>query len=205
MGSVISFAADGDVVWGTGINGRLLDKKFYKFKNLDIRAVRGPLTRQFLQNELKIVCPELYGDPGLLFPILYPEFKKSKNPSLEYLIIPHYSEEFYFPKNQFPNSVYCTEPWETVIRKILDSKFVISSSLHGVILAEAFGIPARLLRITENESIFKYQDYYLGTGRPHFQTAGSIEQALQMGGEPPFICDLSKLLNAFPLEFWENR
>ena len=205
VGSVLSFALDDDVIWGTGINGRLLDKKYYKFTRLDVRAVRGPLTRQFLKNELQIDCPEIYGDPALLFPILYPEFQKQKNPSLEYLIIPHFSEEFYFPKTEFPNVVYSTEPWDTVIRKILDSKFVISSSLHGVIVAESFGIPARLLRITDNEPMFKYHDYYLGTGRPHFQAAYSIEQALQMGGEPSIQCDLTKLLNAFPLEFWENR
>lgn len=204
VGSVLSFAQDGDVVWGAGINGRLLQTKSYRFKNLDIRAVRGPLTREFLRNELSIECPEIYGDPGLLFSRLFPEFKKKENPLYEYLIIPHYSEEFYFPKEEDVHIVYPTEPWYIVIEKILNSKFVISSSLHGLILAESYGIPARMLRITDNESFFKYQDYYLGTGRPHFQTAYSVEQALQMGGEIPYQCDLDQLLNAFPYEFWEN-
>jgi pyruvyltransferase len=79
---------------------------------------------------------------------------------------------------------------------------VISSSLHGVIIAESYGIPARLLRVTEKNHLFKYQDYYLGTGRPHFQYATSVEEALRMGGEPPFVCDLQKLYETFPFEFW---
>ena len=205
IGSVLSFAMDDDVIWGTGINGRLLHKKFYRFTQLDVRAVRGPLTRNFLKSELNIDCPEIYGDPGLLFPILFPEYQRKENPSNEYIIIPHFSEEFFYPKSEYANVVYPTEPWQVVVEKILDSKFVISSSLHGVIIAEAYGIPARLLRISENESLFKYQDYYLGTGRPHFQIAYSIEQALEMGGESPFHCDLNKLLDAFPIEFWESK
>jgi pyruvyltransferase len=91
-----------------------------------------------------------------------------------------------------------------VIRKICDSRFVISSSLHGIVVAEAFGIPARMLRITETEPLFKYFDYYAGTNRPDFQFAYSVEEALLMGGERPCECDLMKLYNAFPFEFWPN-
>jgi pyruvyltransferase len=91
-----------------------------------------------------------------------------------------------------------------VIEKILDSKFVISSSLHGVIVAEAYGIPAKLLRIAETEPLFKFNDYYAGTGRDHFEFATSVEEALQMGGEEPFKCDLEALYNSFPFEYWPN-
>ena len=78
---------------------------------------------------------------------------------------------------QCKNVVYPTQPWYEVIEKILDSKFVISSSLHGIIIAEAFGIPARLLKITDKEPLFKYADYYYGTGRFDFQAATSVAQA----------------------------
>ena len=33
-------------------------------------------------------------------------------------------------------------------------------------VAEAYGIPARQLRITENEPLFKFKDYYLRTNAP---------------------------------------
>ena len=95
LGSIIHLAEDNDVIWCSGINGKHMDKtdkKFYKFTNLDVRAVRGPLTRQFLL-EIGIKCPKIYGDPALLIPILFPEFKRQNNPSKEYIIIPHESDE----------------------------------------------------------------------------------------------------------------
>ncbi len=204
IGSILYFAADNDVVWGSGINGKTLKKSDYSFKTLDVRAIRGPLSKHFLQKTMNIDCPDVYGDPALLFPYIFPEFKKKENPTYPYIIIPHYSEMKFFPKIKYPNVVYPTEPWDVVIEKILDSKFVISSSLHGIIIAEAYGIPARLLRITENEKIFKYLDYYLGTGRYEFRYATSIEEALMLGGEKPFSCDLESLYNSFPFELWPN-
>lgn len=56
------------------------------------------------------------------------------------------------------NIVLQTDNWRIIVQKIVESKFVISSSLHGIIIAEAFNIPARLLKITDNEPLFKYQD-----------------------------------------------
>jgi pyruvyltransferase len=204
IGSILYFATDGDLVWGSGINGKTLFKEQYIFSHLDVRAVRGPKTRKFLMENFSINCPEVYGDPALLFPYFFPEFKKKKDPKYEYIIIPHYSEIIQFPKNDSETVVYPIDPWNEVIEKILDSKFVISSSLHGVILAEAYGIPARYLRVSENESLFKYEDYYEGTGRPYFRYAKTVEEALLMGGEPPFRCDLEKLYTAFPFEYWPN-
>ena len=204
LGSLFYFANENDVIWGTGISGKSLDKNKYNFTNLDVRAVRGPLSRQFLMQNFGIECPEVYGDPALLTPYLFPEFQRQKNPTYDYIIIPHYSEEHLFLKEEWDNVVYPTEPWDEVIKKILDSRFVISSSLHGVIVAEAYGIPARLLRITENEPIFKYRDYYAGTNRLTFHYATTINEAFEMGGEPPFKCDLEKLYKAFPFEFWPN-
>lgn len=204
IGSIFSFANNNDIVWGSGINGKL-DRSHYTFTHLDIRAIRGPLSRQYLIDNFNISCPEIYGDPALLFPYFFPEFKRKEAPSQKYLIIPHYSEEHLFPKELFGSSVaYPSEPWDQIIEKILDSEFVISSSLHGIIIAEAYHIPARQLRVTSNESLFKYLDYYFGTHRPYFKYATSVEEALKMGGEPPFECDLEMLYQAFPFEFWPN-
>jgi len=203
-GSIFSFAINDDVVWGSGINGKLLYKKDYRFNTLDIRSVRGPLSRRFLKETLGIHCPEIYGDPALLFPYFFPEFQRQQNPSNDYIIIPHYSEEHLFMKKEWDNIVFSTDPWDDIVRKILDSRLVISSSLHGVLIAEAYGIPARLLRITDNEPLFKYIDYYLGTGRPNFSYATTVDEALEMGGEAPIKCDLEKVYQAFPFEYWPN-
>lgn len=200
-GSIYFFANEGDVVWGSGVNGKRLLRKHYFFKHLDVRSVRGPLTRQFLKEKFDIDAPEIYGDPALLFPYLFPEFRRSQEPKNDYLVIIHYLDESQFIERG-DKYVLATDPWDVVVRAILDSKFVISSSLHGVLIAEAYGIPAKILRIGEGEPLLKFYDYYLGSGRDGFEYATSIEEALIMGGEPPIQCDLEKVYNAFPFEYW---
>jgi len=201
LGSILTYARNNDVVWGSAVNGKWLDLKHYKFTTLDVRAVRGPLTREFLMRNFDIECPEVYGDPALLVPYLFPEFKKSENPTCDYVIIPAYNEITSFAGIENECIVLPTDPWDVVIKKILNSKFVISSSLHGIVIAEAYGIPARLL-YPQKESMFKYRDYYFGTNRFNFEVAYSIEEALRMGGEKPMRCDIQKLYEAFPFEFW---
>ena len=201
-GSIFYFANQNDIVWGSGINGKRLSKADYVFTQLDVRAVRGPITRDFLKDNFEIIAPEIYGDPALLFPYLFPEFKREINPQLDYVVIVHYLDIPYFKDVQDPHIVFATDPWDKVIKAILNSRFVISSSLHGAIIAEAYGIPARLLRLSDKEPLLKFYDYYLGSGRSGFQYAVSVEEALLMGGEPPAVCDLEQLYNSFPFEFW---
>jgi len=205
IGSIIMMAGNNDIIWGSGVNGKDLDLKLYKFDQLDIRAIRGPLSRQFLIEKLNITCPEVYGDPALLMPFFFPEFVKKENPARDYIVIPHYSENLFFPESSYPEVVYTSDPWDEIIEKILDSKLVVASSLHGIVVAEAYGIPARLLRVTKNEPMFKYQDYYSGTGRPDFKYASSVEEALVLGGESPPVCDLQKLYESFPIEYWPHK
>ncbi|MBS0584767.1 MAG: polysaccharide pyruvyl transferase family protein [Verrucomicrobia bacterium] len=204
IGSIANYAEEGDLLWGTGVNGKYPKKGDYHFNALDVRAVRGPLSRAFLL-DLGVSCPEVYGDPTLLLPKLFPEFEKASSPSQEYIVIPHFSDEDFF--RELPNMVSVKEDWRVVVAKILDSKFVISSALSGVIVAEAFGIPARLI-ISPNENntetIFKYSDYYYGTNRFNYRFATSIEEALEMGGEPLPECDLEKLLEAFPYDAFDK-
>lgn len=204
LGSILYFAREGDVVWGSGVNGKRPNKSDYRFNSLDVRSVRGPITRAFLKENFDIDAPEIYGDPALLFPYLFPEFKRKENPTRDYIILPNYNDEKFFPKSKDPHVVHPTEPWNEVIEKILDSRFVIASSLHGLIIAEAYGIPARLLRVTETEPLLKYRDYYFGTNRADFQPAYSVEEALLMGGENPGSCDLKQLYESFPFEFWPD-
>lgn len=202
VGSIVNYAEEGDILWGTGVNGKYLDPASYRFNTLDIRAVRGPLSRQFLMS-IGVFCPEVYGDPTLLLPLLFPEFKKEVHPAFDYVVIPHFSDESLF--HHLPHMVSVKDDWKSVVEKILNSKFVISSALSGIIVAEAFGIPARLIlppNDNNTENIFKYQDYYFGSGRFDFRAASSVEEALLMGGEAMPSCDLERLMEAFPYDIF---
>jgi len=53
-----------------------------------------------------------------------------------------------------------------MLNMLLDCGLVLSSSLHGLIFAEAFGVPARWLQLrgsAHSEGWFKYVDYFSGT------------------------------------------
>ena len=198
VGSVLHFAQSGDVVWGSGVNGKIpLDR--HRFRSLDVRAVRGPRTAEYLVSK-KIRVPEIYGDPALLIPRLFPDRFKPRA-TYPLLFVPNLND-----RERVPPGVRYISPlrgWNRVLSEIVESELVVASSLHGLILAEAFGIPARYLRLSEEESPFKYLDYFEGTGRTDVAIAGSIEAALEMGGAPPVQFDADALLEAFPRDLWD--
>lgn len=196
--SILHYARNGDVIWGSGFRENpLLENRFHY---LDIRAVRGPRTREFLR-QMGIDCPEVYGDPAILMSYLFPEFKKEE-PSYDYIIIPNIAETCCFIN--YKNVVLPTLHWVEIVKKMMQSRLVISSSLHGIIVAESFGVPARLLKMTWIEPLLKYQDYYESTGRPNFRYATSVQEALQMGGEEHGYIDTKPLLEAFPWDYFNT-
>ena len=196
VGSVLHFARNGDGIWGSGFRENPLSEN--SFSHLDIRAVRGPRTRKFLL-KMGIDCPKIYGDPAILMKYLFPEFQKQK-PIYDYIIIPNIGEIKCF--STYKNVVLPTLPWEKIVEKMMQSRLVISSSLHGIIVAESYGIPARLLKMTWIEPLLKYQDYYESSGRPNFKYAISVQEALQMGGEKPGFIDINPLIESFPWDYF---
>ena len=202
IGSVLHFTQTGDHIWGTGWNGKIPEKEF-KSRNLKVHAVRGPLTAEFLRSR-KIEVPDIFGDPALLIPHI---FKDRFKPSAEkdYVFVPNLHDLTLVKGNE--NVVSPLWGWNVVVESILKSKLVLASSLHGLIIAEAFGIPARYVRLTETEDLFKYKDYYFGSGRneSEFTFATSIEEGLEMGGAQGIRYDPTPLMKAFPLALWGKR
>jgi pyruvyltransferase len=88
-----------------------------------------------------------------------------------------------------------------LLERISTSALVVGSSLHAVIVAEALGIPARLVQ-SATEPPFKYRDYYEATGRPDYEPAPSAEEAIKMGGEQPPQWSPEPLMQAFPYDLW---
>lgn len=202
VGSVLHFSKTGDHIWGTGWNGNVSEKEF-KARNLKVHAVRGPLTAEILKAR-NIEVPEIYGDPALLIPHIFKNRFKP-NPQNDYVFIPNQQD---LPiVNEFANVVSPLRGWNSVIDAIVKSKLVLSSSLYGLIVADAFGIPARYVRLTQNEDLFKYKDYYLGTGRTEseFKFANSIEEGLEMDGAAAIRYNTLPLIKSFPLALWGKR
>lgn len=199
VGSVLHFANDHDTIWGSGVNGKVADDQ-HRFRSLDVRAVRGPLTRRYLTGR-GIAVPEIYGDPALLLPTLMPtRFRRDAATAQGIGVVPNLHDLPLVAGE--PGLISPLQGWSVVIDRILRSEFIISSSLHGIIIADAFRIPARLVRLSETEPMFKYEDYALGAGREGIVAARSIPEAMEMGPMDLIDHDPTALMAAFPYDLW---
>lgn len=202
IGSIIQFLGQDCVIYGSGFLFKWAMPQFARKKlKLDIRAVRGPLTRKVLI-ELGYSVPEIYGDPAILLPLFYhPEIKKDK----EFIVIPHESHYKEYINKPYPVVSTLTNDWQSFINNILSAKLVISSSLHGIIIAEAYGIPAIFLDETENPDQLKYEDYYLSTNRKQYVKAKTVEECLKLPPEkiPDFTKMRNDLLISFPKDLFK--
>lgn len=191
-------------VWGSGIKSLdqivSLSKRKY-FQKLDVRCVRGPITREVLRS-CGYMCPEKYGDPAVLMPLIYkPEIKKNN----KYGLILHFRHSTDVPSG-IMNLNIRTSDYKSFINEMLSCEKIISSSLHGIILAEAYGIPAIFLCEGRDGEILKYYDWYYSTGRKKFNMAYSIEEAMNMHSEsvPDFTNMQKTLMDEFPYDLWEE-
>ncbi len=208
VGSVIGMGGCFDAtIWGAGIHTKEAIEKIYKEKknrNYDIRAVRGPKTAEVMRNA-GYNCPSVYGDPAVLMTNIYTP--REKGIKYDYSLIHHYTKVSEKIENKnIQNINICTNDYKQFIDSIVSSKCVISSSLHGIILAEAYGIPAIFLNEGMDEELFKFYDWYSSTGREKVIITSSITEALSI--EPmdiPNLTDMKNaLLQAFPYDLWEK-
>lgn len=202
IGSILHFAQDNDVVWGTGRNGKIEDTE-HRFRELRVRAIRGPLTAEFLQKR-GIASPAIFGDPGLLTPLAFPDL--ANTPKVHDLtIVPNLNDLASATQDHGRGQVLDPRsPLRSCLRRIAASRTVVGSSLHGVIVAEALGIPASFIRST-TEQEFKYQDYLAGTGRYDVKIAQSVREARELAGQDPLgSWNPDGLLGSFPVDLWET-
>ena len=203
VGSLLKFAQPGDDIWGTGF----IDADDKARKGINVRAVRGPLSRDMLLKQ-GIECPEIYGDPALLLPAIYDK-KVAKKYRLG--IIPHYVDLerarklLSNNKNKHICIIDIRAGVEEVIKLTRQCDVIIASSLHGIILAESYGIPTKWVEMGNSVvgKGFKFRDYYASTGREaisidwrnSIDLLQALESALCM---PPPSINLQGLISSFP-------
>ncbi len=208
IGSLLDRANRNTEVWGSGFISKdsSCDEPPRK-----VFAVRGPKTRELLLNQ-GIDCPEVYGDPALLMPYIFnPKIKKTYKLG----VIPHYVDKHDSCFEKFKSNSDCLiidiqdpNPYNFLI-KLMSCEMILSSSLHGIILADAYGIPSQWVKMSEKVlgGPFKFQDYYLSVNRmqKHFSMTKieltqlkDIESIRKYVGVPTIDFDPSSLLAACP-------
>lgn len=203
VGSVLQKADARTEVWGAGFIAS--DSEVIQNPQ-KIHAVRGPLTRERLL-DLGIESPEVYGDPALLFPLFYtPEVRKSYRLG----IVPHYTDKGNLWLNAFAQRedvkiIDIEGGIYRVVDEINACETVVSSSLHGIICADAYGIPAGWIKLgneLEGDD-FKFFDYHasIGVSRPEALQVNEetdVEDLISHTTAAEMDIDLRQLLEVCP-------
>ena len=195
VGSVWRNIRPNDHVWGSGALGN--DWEFdgcynttklqgRRHSNITIYSVRGPRSLDSI-NRLcsgRINVPntgiEPRGDAGFLIPYIFPEYKYDPTKADKAkCVIAHYVDIHVLQKKlttqpNFPvqeNDCFpVVQSWQTMVGNMTRCKVLVSSSLHGIILADAFGIPVAWKRSFHLHP-YKYEDYFWSFPHGHWNNS----------------------------------
>jgi pyruvyltransferase len=192
-------------VWGSGF---IQDQSPVSSKHRYC-AVRGHRTAALLKG----ASVGAFGDPGLLCARLVPDHASipRRHPIG---VIPHYKDREHPAVKAFldahPGAIMLdvfTEPVE-FLRQVAQCEFVLSSSLHGLVVSDAFHIPNVWVEISGplRGDRFKFADYYsvfgIGDPRPLDLRAGVSKEKLteaKQRYERPGLEEIQRsLLASFP-------
>lgn len=161
-GSMLDDDITNTIVWGCGIawaHDIIREPK-------EFRAVRGPISRRRVI-ECGLKCPDVVGDPALLMPSLY---NPQRTQEYKIGVIPHYID---LPKavkhygNQSDTLVInILDPIEKVIDQVVNCDKILSSSLHGLVVAQAYQKPNRWVQFSDDVigDGTKFYDFMLSVG-----------------------------------------
>ncbi|MCC8358457.1 polysaccharide pyruvyl transferase family protein [Salinimicrobium sediminilitoris] len=163
IGSVIIKATRSCNVWGAGI----IEKNSHIHKS-NFFAVRGPFTQRRM-TDLGLKAPKVVGDPALLLSMFYkPKLKKKYKIG----VIPHIIDLPAIASKKFSEDItvidFTYPSVESIIDRIGECEYIISSSLHGIIVAHSYGIPAVWAEFSNKlfGDGIKFLDYFASVGLP---------------------------------------
>ncbi len=156
-------------VWGSGF---IREGEPNNNPNLIFHAVRGPRTLS------RIGTNAALGDPGILVNLV---FKAAKEKKYKVGVVPHYVDVDNKMLDVIRNNpdylvVDVLQTPDKVAYDISSCKYILSSSLHGLIFADSYGIPNNRMRLSDKLTggEYKFNDYYESTGRKLIEVSPSI-------------------------------
>jgi pyruvyltransferase len=158
IGSILRHTSAQSHVWGAGSFGTEDPSEFTAGARYS--GVRGPLSRVRLRAQ-GITVPKVFGDPALLVPAYFaPRVRKTHT----YGVVARWSERRVLEAQLGPDVRLIdlgTTDVEGVIEAMLSCRFIVTGSLHGLVMADAYGIPSawRMAKGAEGGA-FKFFDYF---------------------------------------------
>lgn len=176
VGSILSQSNYWSIVWGSGF---MSENESYGAIIKNIKAVRGLWSlRKIRYSNPSFSC--CLGDPGLLLPLVLPRtWPQNKNVA----IVPHFKEYQFFLqyKDLFDIIDLTCSDVEKITKEITSHKYILSTSLHGLIIAHAYGIPALWMEysgLEKDTNGFKFFDYFSSVGLDNCKPIKNIKQLL---------------------------
>jgi len=193
-------------VWGSGF---IRDQASKKLKHR-VHAVRGRLTRERILNDNPIAL----GDPGLLVSkVLVSAANNEKK--FAFGLVPHYEDQDdpqvkrFLAKYPQVKLLNILRDVETFVNELNECEFILSSSLHGLIMADAYSIPNQWLVLSDKVvgDNFKFYDYYsvFDIETPDYSDLDSLSldqlDTIKAGYSRPGLERVQQsLIDAFPAE-----
>ncbi len=207
IGSLMAGATPSSQVWGTGVMHPDLGIGDVPVSN--IHALRGELSRTAMRQSGVLVGDVPLGDPGYLAPRLL-GFERSVVPKSRVGLVPHYVDRRHpivqsLLKQPGVVDLNVHEPPEVFLSRMAECETVVSTSLHGLIFAEALGIPN--LWATVSDEIaggdFKFRDWFSTMGRPQqaphrLASSDSSKELATRAQLHDSKIDVGALIDAFP-------
>lgn len=134
-----------------------------------IHALRGRKTRWHVVKKLGWEAPKVFGDPAVLLPRLYSP-RSRPDAAGKTAIVAHYIHKATLgalDRERF-HWVEVQDDPDAVVDQIATADRVISSSLHGVIVAHAYGVPWTWLTVADQPlggGAFKFEDHFTTMNR----------------------------------------
>lgn len=179
IGSIIHFGTKKSTVWGSGIIHPSQLPPANTLKKMRYKAVRGLLTKQ----ELESYCVNLddipLGDPAVLLPIYYSPQKTARR--FRVGIVPHFVDAdnpilLKYLNNEDVLIIDVKQNPEDFIDQINSCDYILSSSLHGLIISDTYKISNAWVRFSDKVigGNFKFHDYYSTTDKGNFYATRPI-------------------------------
>lgn len=174
VGSIMALGNKKSIVWGSGFMN--WNESFRGGKGL---AIRGKLTNDKLIAMGFRHC-NAFGDPALLLPLIV---SPTENKVRDVVIIPHWKEVESFKKKYGEHYKVLdirTADIENFISELTSCRYVLSTSLHGIILSHAYGIPALWIKKGYIDTDgFKFHDYFSSVDIPFYDGIENFDSYLK--------------------------
>lgn len=168
-GSILNWVGPRDRVWGTGLAA--FADELPEQPPRSIHALRGPLTGAKCTAKWGSGShPGIFGDPALCLPKVY-DTGTPAAAAWRVGVVPHYVDQLRV-KVMFENCgddiklINILQPIDSFINEIRKCEFILSTSLHGLVVAHAYHIKATWIKIDDlvGGDGMKFMDHEMSVG-----------------------------------------